>query len=104
MAWLCFSSVREGNFAVTQLRQGGVSTSEQNLFCLLLQVLPQQQRSTVSGVGAQRFTVVQSCTKPCQATPSVQGAHLTRENPQLGETFQWFNPFPRVVFAGLTST
>lgn len=51
--------------------------------------------------------MVQSCTEPRQATPSMRLAGLTRGNTQLtqrGEMFQWFNPFPRVFFAGLTPT
>lgn len=51
------------------------------------------------------FTVVQSCTKLCHAAASMQLVNLTREHMQLrGEMFQWLNPFPRVVFAGITST
>lgn len=58
-------------------------------------------------MGMERFTVVQSCTKPRQATPSVRLAGFTRGNTQLtrrGEMCHWLNPFSGVVFAGLTPT
>lgn len=49
--------------------------------------------------------MVQSCTKLCHAAASVQLVNLTREHMQLrGEVFHWLNLFPRVAFAGITST
>ena len=102
--WLCFLSY-SGSLTVTQFRQRGlVYLNRASPICCCRCCL---QWSMVSSVRMEWFTVVQSCTKRCQATPSMWLARLTRGNTELtqrGEMFQWFNPFPRVVFAGLTPT